>query len=296
MRCAAAALAIAAASLCAAAAQAGETRCWLDQGAVVAPAAFGDIAGDFLVDFSAARSALHLDTAQSHGLDGTQVSGALVLAGERLDARFDVVSLDERTRGLPTSIDGLIGADALAGRVVDLSFSPCRIVIWRGRPPPVRALARLPLAMTNGAPTFAASISDGRTALRGRFAIDTGTAAVRIASAAARLSRPGADAGSRLAPPARLDALGVDGLVLRGLPAALASDLPAGVLGGVGDAAWAGYDLRIDLSRMRLELSAPRPARSGDSSHRAGRRRSRGRSSPRGRSACARSSSGRRPR
>ena len=271
MRRPAAALALAVASLSAVAARAGETRCWVDHGAVIVPAAFGDIAGDFLLDLSAPHSALQQDVAASHGMAGPEVDGSLTLAGVRLPARFAVADLDERTLGLPTSVDGVIGADVFAGRVVDLSFSPCSLTVWRGPPRRVRPLAQGPLTLVGGAPTFEAAISDGRTALAGRFVIDTGTAAVRVSDAAARLSRPTAAAASRLAPPARLDGLSLGGVVLRGLPATLAGDLPAGVLGGVGDAAWSRYDVRIDLGRMRLELSAPRPARSDGSSRRADR-------------------------
>jgi hypothetical protein len=278
MRRPAVALALAVISLAAAPAWAGETRCWVDAGVLVVPAVFGDIAGDFIVDLSTPRSVLHLDVAQSHGLETPQVAGTLRLAGESLPARLDVASLDDRSLGLPTSIAGLIGADLLAGHVIDLSFSPCRITLWRGRPRPRPAASRLPLEMADGVPTLAASVSDGRTALEGRFALDTGAAGVRLSSRIARLSRPAKAPESRLAPPARLDALSLDGVVLRQIPSALESDLPASILGGVGVAVWTRYDLRIDLRRMRLALSAPRPARSPGSSHRAGRRRGRGRS------------------
>jgi hypothetical protein len=55
----AAALAFVLASLAGPPAPAGQTRCWVDNGAVIAPAAFGDIAGDFIFDLSAPQSVLH---------------------------------------------------------------------------------------------------------------------------------------------------------------------------------------------------------------------------------------------
>ena len=68
-------------------------------------------------------------------------------------------------------------------------------------------IATLPIEMAHGVPAVAATISDGRTAIGGRFAVDTGTAAVRLSSKLAMLRRTppdGVDAASRLDPPARL--------------------------------------------------------------------------------------------
>jgi hypothetical protein len=52
---------------------------------------------------------------------------------------------------------------------------------------------------------------------------------------------------------------------LQALPASLASDLPAGVLGDIGTGAWSRYGvLRLDLRRDRLQLAIPaRPPVSG---------------------------------
>jgi hypothetical protein len=247
------------------AAHAGETRCWVDRGVLVVPAALGDIAGDFILDLSAPKSLLHYDRATADGIEEGAVPGPLRIAGEAIAASFQVASLDSRSLGLPSTINGLIGADALAGYVVDIRFSPCRVRLWRSRGPPFHATATLPIEVSGGVPFIAASISDGRTALTARFAIDTGTAAVRLSSRIARLSRTpakGADPASRLDPPARLDALGLAGDALRRLPAALEDDLPAELAGGVGTAAWSRYDMRIDLRRGRLQL-APRAAVSG---------------------------------
>lgn len=259
-------LALAAALVSTSAAHAGETRCWIDRGVVVVPAAFGDIAGDFILDLASPRSVLHVDVALGDGILTPQASAPLRLAGATIPATLDVASLDARSLGLPSTIEGLIGADALAGYVVDIRFNPCRVRLWRGRAPRLRSLATLPLQMADGVPTVPATISDGKTALAGRFAIDTGTAAVRLSSKIASLSRApakGVDPTSRLDPPGRLDALGLAGEADRRLPAALEDDLPRALTGGIGTAAWSRYELRIDMRRGRLQLAAPARAVSG---------------------------------
>ena len=261
------------------AAHAGETRCWVDRGVLVVPAAFGDLAGDFILDLSSPKSVLHVDVGLGEGIETPQTRAPLRLAGEAAPAILQVASLDARTVGLPSTIIGLIGADALAPYVVDIRFSPCRVRLWRGRAPPIHALATLPLQIADGVPAIPASVSDGRTALAGRFAIDTGTAAVRLSSKVASLAHPPAkdvDPASRLDPPGRLDALGLAGAVERRLPAALADDLPPTLTGGIGTAVWSRYEVRIDLRRGRLQLAAPpgagvserRCARSAGSSRR----------------------------
>jgi hypothetical protein len=113
--------------------------------------------------------------------------------------------------------------------------------------------------MVDGVPAVSASVTDGRTGLSGLFAIDTGSRGVRIATSAAHLSRTrkGLEAGSRLNPPARLAALSLGSDVIRNAPAALASDLPTGVLGSLGTQVLSRYAVRIDLKRGVLELATP---------------------------------------
>jgi hypothetical protein len=253
-------LAVAAVIASAGGAHAGETRCWVDRGVLVVPAAFGDLAGDFILDLASPKSVLHVDVALGEGIETPQTRGPLRLAGETAPATLQVASLDARSLGLPSTIVGLIGADALARYVVDIRFSPCRVRLWRGHAPPFHAVATLPVTMADGVPAIPATVSDGRTALAGRFAIDTGTAAVRLSGKVAALARAtakGVDPGSRLDPPGRLDALGLAGEVQRRLPAALAGDLPPTLSGAIGTAAWSRYEIRIDLRRRRLELAAP---------------------------------------
>jgi hypothetical protein len=268
-------LSLAVASFGAAPASAGEARCWVDHGAVMVSAAIGDIAGDFLLDLSAPQSQLHVTSAQADGFgDSGVMEGPLRLAGERLPVRLTVTDLDARTLGYPTTIDGLIGADALEGWMVELRLSPCRLILRRA----ARLKgARTPIVWIGGVPTLPASVFDGRAGLAGRFRVDTGSAGVRLSSAIAALSRAppkGVDPGSRIRPPARLAALGLDGEVLTRLRAGLASDAPPGVAGGIGTDVLAGYALRLDLKRnvaVLTPLSARRSARSCGSCRRAGR-------------------------
>jgi hypothetical protein len=270
MRRAVSALAILAALAVATPASAGEARCWVDRGVVVVSAAFGQITGDFILDLAAPRSLLHVDRALSDGIVTPTANGVLSVAGQRIPTRLTVASIDDRSLGLPTTLNGLIGADVLAGYVVDLTLSPCRIRLWRGPAPPLGPAWALPVQMIDGVPTVAASIADGRTALFGRFGVSTGSPGMRLATSVAKLSRAPkrVDPAALYAPPARLAALGIAGEALQRLPASLASDLPDGVLGDIGDDVWSRYGtLRLDLRRNRLQLAPATPA--------SGRRRAR---------------------
>ncbi|HEX3916899.1 MAG TPA: hypothetical protein VHW60_06135 [Caulobacteraceae bacterium] len=253
----AAALACCLASLAARPALAGTTQCWVDHGVVVAPAAFGDIAGDFIFDLSSPRSVLHLDVAELNDVEGDSARRVLRLAGERIPATVAIAPIDDRAYGLPSTISGLIGADVLAGYVVDIEFAPCRISLWRRRAPKFRATAVLPVQMVAGAPAIAAAVADGRTVLSGLFAIDTGSLGVRLAATDARLSRTpqGLDAGSRQHPPARLGALSLADDLYEATPAAVASDIAPGLLGGVGTEVLSHYRLRLDVRRRELLLA-----------------------------------------
>ncbi len=64
-------------------ARAGETACWFENGAVVAPAAIGDMAGDFVIDLSAPRTLLHETKAQMSGYAQTDLALPVRLAGQR---------------------------------------------------------------------------------------------------------------------------------------------------------------------------------------------------------------------
>jgi hypothetical protein len=241
---------------------AGEAPCWYDNGAVVVSASVGDIAGDFILDLATPKSQLHKTRAESDGTEGDDFRGPLRLAGERLgEADFAVANLNARTWGFPSEISGVIGADVLAGYVVDLRLSPCRIGLWRGRAPRFRASRWLRLRPMDGVATVAADVSDGVSRRSGRFALETGGAGVRLNARAAGLSRAppaGLNPTSRSQPPARLRALTLAGSKMEELPAGIDPDAPPGRLGDLGNAVWARYAMRIDLARGRLEL-APAP-------------------------------------
>ena len=259
MRLELAALALVLGWLAGQAAIAGETPCWLDRGVLVAPAALGDIAGDFIIDLSAPKSALHLTVAEAVGFDAPVEVATLRFAGVAIpQASFEVVSLNARTWGFPTNIVGVIGADALAPFVVDIGLKPCRLTLWPGRAPPLAAAVVAPIVERDGIPTIAAAVSDRRIGLSGWFAIDTGSAGVRISDRVAAYSRApaGDDWAWRLDPPARLAALSLPDGVVTNVPAALQPGAPPGLLGGLGTDIWSRYaTVRVDLPARRLELA-----------------------------------------
>jgi hypothetical protein len=194
-------------------------------------------------------------------IDGPEAKGMLRLAGERIPARLSVASIDARAQGFPTTLIGILGADVLAGYVVDLRFWPCRIALWRRRAPPMRATAMLRLSLVAGVPATEASVSDGHAIATGLFSIDTGSPGVRFSSAAARLSRTpaGVDVNSRVRPPARLAALSLADELFADTPAGIDAQAPEGLMGGVGTAIWSHFELRLDLRRRRLLLAPARP-------------------------------------
>ena len=241
------------------AARAGETPCWRENGALVVPAALGDITGDFILDLSAPRSQVHNTRAQGDGEDGPTLTGDFALAGMRMKrVTFEVADLDARSWGFPTNINGVIGADVLAGYVIDIRYAPCRITLRR-RAPRLAGGMELPLKWVAGVPTVRAGVSDGLVSLTGAFGIDTSSAGVRIAERTAHLSRTpeGLDAASRAEPPARLRALSLNGVLIADAPAGLDPDAPPEILGSIGNDVWSRFDLRIDPRRKRLTLFPP---------------------------------------
>ena len=245
-------------SLLATGARAGEAQCWLDRGVVVVSAGLGPIAGDFILDLSAPKSQLHTTTAGSFGIEAPDEVATLRLAGETLPgARFEVANLSARSWGFPTNIAGVIGVDVLAPYVVDLRLNPCRLALWPRRPPAFAAAETLPLRLREGVPSLDAAISDGHAKLAGAFAIDTGSAGVRVADAQAAYSRqpPFDDWAWRLDPPAHLAALSFADQLIQRPRAALEPNAPSGLAGGVGTDVWSRYAIRLDLKRQRLELA-----------------------------------------
>ncbi|MFZ0268130.1 hypothetical protein [Caulobacter sp.] len=232
-------------------AMAGETACWFENGAVVAPAAIGGIAGDYVIDLSAPRTLLHLDVAQAAGHVETALTLPVRLAGQRVEAApIDVQALDYRAVGFSTPIVGVIGADILDHYAVTLDFSPCRLRLER--PGPAQgSRPGLAVTMVGGVPTIAAAASDGLHGVSGPFALDT-------ASGGGVRARGAAD-GPRQKPAGTLRGLSLHGALRQDLPAVVAGDLPDGVVGALGVQVLAGYRLRLDPQALRLWL-IPVPA------------------------------------
>lgn len=222
-------------------------RCWVDKGALVVAAAFGDMAGDFLVDPATPRSLLHLTRAQGDGIDTPTVERSLVVADRRLPRVTMLISdIDDRTRRFDTTINGVIGADLLSRFVVQIDWSPCRITLWRRPPAPWKGSTRLSLIDWRGAPTVAATITDGREIRSGRFLIDMSRLASQVAGAT--LSRPTLD----LAAAARLRAVEIGGRLFEQTPATPADQAVPD--GAIGTAIWSALRLRLDIRRGRLDL------------------------------------------
>jgi hypothetical protein len=271
-----AALAAAAASPAAAA----ETACWFDQDTVVVAAEVAGVAGDYILDTATSTTQLGDTQAQGAGHVETRLRGEIRIAGLTLkDRPVQVARLDLRTGALPTPVAGVLGADLLRDFVVDVSFAPCRVGIWRpGEAPRFSTSRALPLRWIGGVPTVRAAVSDGPHAWRGAFALATGAPTpVRIADAYA--AAPGAVAPKELYPGGalwpRLRALSFAGRLFEALPAGLtpsAEGTPAPA-GEIGAPVLANWRLRFDFpaGRLRLAPSAPRRARSAGSSRIEGR-------------------------
>lgn len=232
-------------------AAAGQTACWFENGAVVAPAAIGGLAGDYVIDLSAPRTLLHVDVAQGQAYaDGAALP--VRLAGQTVEAApVTVRSLDYRAVGFSTPILGVIGADILDRYVTTLDFSPCRLrldPVGTTRGPPRGAI---PVTLVGGVPTIAAAASDGVTGALGPFALDT-------ASNGGVRARGAAD-GPRQTPAGTLRALSLNGALRENLPVVVAGDLPKGVVGALGVQVLAAYRLRLDPKALRLWLT-PVPA------------------------------------
>ncbi len=232
------------------AARAGETRCWVDHGAVVVAAAFGDIVGDFIVDASTPNSRLHITRAQGDGIDATTVRRQLVVADEKIaDFKMDVADLDLKTRVFDTSINGVIGLDLLRRYVVDISFSPCRMRLSHGMLMPIGGAVRIPLREIGGVATVRATISDGLQTRADDFAIDTSQPVSRIVGAA--LSRPAAPKSN---PPTRIRALAVADQLFEQTSAEVSTTQNA-----IGTAVWAKGRLRMNVKAGWAEFTPARP-------------------------------------
>lgn len=216
------------------------------------------IAGDYLIDPSAPQTLIHDTRAQTEGIVATELTAPVRVGGLILTALpVRVVDLDGRAPGFDTPIAGVIGADALAGQVIDLDFAPCRVLIHgpTGRPARGRAI---PLTLIGGVPTLRAAVSDDDAAMAGQFAIDWGSAGqVRLSDriAAFRPAREGYDPLARNTAPGRLRALSLWGELSEEPPAGLMAGLDPAITGTIGVDVWSRWRLRLDMSRAVLTLS-----------------------------------------
>ncbi|HEX7760048.1 MAG TPA: hypothetical protein VF459_11120 [Caulobacteraceae bacterium] len=249
-------------------ARAGETQCWYENGAVVAPASFGDMAGDFIIDASAPRSLLLEDRANADGIDAPTAVRDLVLAGEHVTAlEMPLTNLNERAVGFATTINGVLGWDVLSRFRVEISFSPCRLILTRaknGRRRRDPGSVRLPLREIDGAAAVTATAGDGARTRKGFFAVDTASMGTRFSPAETSFSPPlprKIDPTWRFKLPARIRVLELDGLLFEQTPAGLLPKPAQALSGAIGLAVWSRYRLRMDGREGWLELAAPQNAK-----------------------------------
>jgi len=243
-----------------AAARAGEAPCWFEQGVVVVPAVVAGVAGDYILDTGAPATLLDETRAQGAGFEASALQGEVRVAGLRLpDRPILVADLDARTAAFPTPIAGVIGADVLAGRILDIDFAPCRIALnAEGRSPRFHADGSLPFRLDRGTPVIAAAVADGPRALSGGFVASTGAdAPVRLDGSVA--SVPGAPKPERLAPfgPGRasLRALSVGGILFENLKGGLSPASEGATLGVIGAQVLAHWTVRFDFVGAQLLLA-----------------------------------------
>lgn len=237
-------------------ARAAETACWFENGAVVVPAEIGGIAGDWLLDPSAAKTLLHETRAEMEGLPATFTAPGHLAGLTLAPTAVTVADLDDRAPGFATPIAGVIGADVLARYTVDLQFAPCRVRIYAGRAPRLGRARALPLVLVGGVPAVRAAVADDRRARAGLFGIDwSSRATVRLADAVLMPAAAALDPTPRRLAPARLRALSVDGRLYEEASAATASGLAEGLAGTLGVEFWARWRLRLDIAGGELLLT-----------------------------------------
>jgi hypothetical protein len=235
-------------------ARVGSARCWVDKGALVVPAAFGDIAGDFLIDPATPNSLLHVTRAQSAGIETGAATRTLVVAGRRIPAfSMRVADLDGRTRDFDTTINGVIGADLLERFTVDIDWRPCRIRLWRDHPGVPAGATRLSLRAVDGRGLVPAFVSDGVAVRADGFAIDTSRWASLITDA--HLSRPEDIKPGEAAEPVRLRALELAGRLFEQVPAAVPANVAEREPSTIGLAVWSRWRMRLDLGDGWLAVS-----------------------------------------
>ena len=241
-------------------ARAGEARCWYEAGVLVVPAEVMGVAGDYVLDTGAPATLLADTQAQAAGFAETALKGQVRLAGLTLkDRPVAVAVLDARLRYLPTPVAGVIGADVLAGHVLDVRFRLCRIGLWRqGEAPRLGRRTRLPLAWSAGRPVAAAAVAAGSRALAGDFVLATGSdTPVRLRDDLADV--PGAAKRDRVYPyggvAAQLRALSFAGDLYENQPSGLLAKDAMQAAGEIGAPVLAHYRLRFDFPALELDLA-----------------------------------------
>ncbi len=213
--------------------------------------------GDYILDPSTPQTQVHETRAQEAGIADTLLSAEIQLAGMTLPARpVAVVDLDSRSWGFSTPIAGVIGADALQGKVMDLQLTPCRLGLYEADDtPPFPRGQTLTVLSIGGLPTVAASVTDNRMGGVGLFAIDTGSAAmVRLSDRLAVAVPPLSDTADRTQARAFIAALSFAGVVTPHATAGLASGLDPVISGAIGNGVWVRWRMRLDLKVGRLTL------------------------------------------
>lgn len=240
---------------------AAEITCRFEGGAPLVAAVVAGIAGDYVLDTGAPRTLLHETRARAEGIATDDIVGNVRLAGMGVDGlSVGVADLDVRGWNLATPLAGVIGADALRGHVVDISYAPCRIrVSDPGEAPAFRGRA-LTLGWDLGRPTADGKVSDDAHEISGRFVIATGAnAPVRLADDLAEA--PGVAEAAELYPDgiwfARLPQVAFAGAVGRDVAAGLMP--PEGdVVGVLGGPVLAHFRLRFDFPAGRLVVAPAR--------------------------------------
>lgn len=257
-------------------ASAAEMACRFEGGVLVVAASVADVAGDFILDTGAAATLLHATRAGAEGITPAGVTGAIQLGGLTLPAqRIGVADLDVRTWNLPTPVAGVIGVDALRGRVLDVTFAPCRVRLSEPEHAPHFAGVSVPVTWDAGRPVVEAMVSDGVRRLSGPFILATGAnAPVRLADDLARA--PGVSRPAELYPQgvrlARLPALALADQTFTDLGAGLTA--PEGdVAGVIGGPVLAHFRWRFDFAGRRARLLALQSPRSRSSATRLSVRR-----------------------
>jgi hypothetical protein len=223
------------------AAQAGDSVCWIQNGVLLVPAVVAGIDSVFILDTGVAHSQLDATQASEVDIDAAETTGDVRFAERTFPTvRMRVVALDDRTRRFPIPIGGVLGADVLAGQVLEVRPDRCRVRIS----PSAAALGRagMPVTLVDGVPYLRAAASDGARGARGLFRIDTGS------PAPVALDDP-----SRIAE-GRLRGLSMDGRLFEAQAAIPRAKSDDGAMGAIGEPIWARFTIRLDFGRKTLSL------------------------------------------